>query len=277
MSTFSAEWLSLREAADERARNKDVANAFSAWFMQRPSVSVVDLGSGTGANLRAVAPLLPSRQSWTLIDNDEALLATARRQLAAWADRSETRGDDLVLFKDAAEIAVYFKVATLSNDLDPILGTAPDLVTASALFDLMPGDFIKALVRALGSRRAAFYGVLTYNGLQKWSPHRPADNEIAAAFNRHQMTDKGMGPAAGPLAAALLADQLRLEGYNVAEGDSPWRLGQSDRTLIEEVQRGHALAVLELKAVESKTVESWIKVIRSGAEIGHTDIFAVPA
>ena len=277
MSTFSAEWLSLREGADDRARNKDVANAFSAWFMQRPSVSVVDLGSGTGANLRAVAPLLPDRQSWTLIDHDAALLPTARRQLAAWADRSEAQGDDLVLFKGAAEIAVHFKVATLSNDLDPILGTAPDLVTASALFDLMPGDFIKALVRALGNRRAAFYGVLTYNGLQKWSPHRPADNEIAAAFNRHQMTDKGMGPAAGPLAAALLADQLRLEGYNVSEGDSPWRLGQSDRTLIEEVQRGHALAVLELKAVESKTVESWVKVIRSGAEIGHTDIFAVPA
>ena len=116
----------------------------------------------------------------------------------------------------------------------------------------MPGDFIKALVRALGNRRTAFYGVLTYNGLQKWSPHRPADNEIAAAFNRHQMTDKGMGPAAGPLAAALLADQLRLEGYNVLEGDSPWRLGQSDRTLIEEVQRGHALAVLELKAVDQR-------------------------
>ena len=117
MSTFSAEWLSLRECADERARNKDVANAFFAWFMQRPSVSVVDLGSGTGANLRAVAPLLPNRQSWTLIDNDAALLATARRQLAAWAERSETRGDDLLLFKGAAEIAVHFKVATLSNDL----------------------------------------------------------------------------------------------------------------------------------------------------------------
>ena len=246
--------------------------------MQRPSVSVVDLGSGTGANLRAVAPLLPNRQSWTLIDNDAALLATARRA-ACRLGRSErdAAAMTLLLFKGAAEIAVHFKIATLSNDLESLLGTAPDLVTASALFDLMPGDFIKALVRAVGSRRAAFYGVLTYNGLQKWSPHRPADNEIAAAFNRHQMTDKGMGPAAGPLAAALLADQLRLEGYNVLEGESPWRLGQSDRTLIEEVQRGHALAVLELKAVDSKTVETWVKVIRSGAEIGHTDIFAVPA
>lgn len=282
MSTFSAEWLALRESADERSRNKDVANALAAWLMQRASVSVVDLGAGTGANLRAVAPLLPDRQSWTLLDNDPALLEAARRQLCAWAERSERRGDDLVLYKGAAEITVHFRAETLSSNLDQILGAKPDLVTASALFDLLPATVIKALARAIAARRAAFYAVLTYNGLQKWTPHRPADNEMAAAFNRHQMTDKGLGPAAGPMAAAILADQLRLEDYSVLEGESPWRLGQSDRTLIEELQRGHALAVLELKAfdpksADSKTVESWIKVIRSGALIGHTDIFAVPA
>lgn len=277
MSSFSPEWLKLREGADKRARNPDVAGAVSAWFLQRPAVSVVDLGSGTGSNLRALAPLLPEAQSWRLIDLDPELLAAAQRELVAWADRHETTGNGVVLFKGSQRISVTFTSCDLSRDLESALGTSADLITASAFFDLASESFIKSLARAATARRAAFYGVLTYNGLQKWTPHRPSDNAVAAGFNRHQMSDKGFGPAAGPLAAPLLADQFRLEGYSVIEGDSPWRLGANDRMLIEELQRGQALAVLEIKALDTKAVETWVKVIRSGAEIGHTDIFAMPA
>lgn len=277
MSTFSSEWLTLREAADIKARNKAVADAVAGWFMQREKMSVVDLGCGTGANLRATAPMLPRHQSWTLVDNDPDLLAAARGALRAWADSSTMNGDAMVLEKAGTHLDVRFIAHNIAGGVDSLLDPAPDLVTASALFDLVSANFIKSFVRSLSQRRSAFYGALSYNGLQKWTPHRPSDSEMAAAFNRHQMSDKGFGPAAGPMAAAILADQLRLEGYNVQEGDSPWRLGQDDRTLIAELQRGHALAILELKTVEPKTVEGWVKVIRSAAEIGHTDIFAIPA
>ena len=46
--------------------------------------------------------------------------------------------------------------------------------------------------------------------------------------------------------------------------------------LIEELQRGHAMAVLEIGALDVKTVETWVKTIRSAAEIGHTDTLAFP-
>ncbi len=90
------------------------------------------------------------------------------------------------------------------------------------------------------------------------------------------MSDKGFGASAGPEASSLLTDYLRLAGYSVQEGDSPWRLGPSDRMLIEELQRGHAMAVLETGVMDAKTVETWVKTIRSAAEIGHTDVLAFP-
>ncbi len=276
MSTFAAEWLALREGADTRARNRDLAQSISAWFQLRDRISVVDLGAGTGANLRAVAPLLPPKQTWLLIDKDEALFAIARLELRKWADHAEVADDTLKLTKGGAEIEVYFKVADLAQELESALAEKPDLVTASAFFDLVSADFIRGLSRQVGLARAAFYATLTYNGVQRWSPHRPSDSPMAAAFNRHQMTDKGFGPAAGPTAAGLLADQFRLEGYTVLEGESPWVLGQNDRSLLEELQRGQALAVLETKALDAKTVETWVKVIRGAAEIGHTDVFATP-
>ncbi len=78
MSDFSPEWLDLRETADVRARSSDVADAVAARFALRDELRVLDLGSGTGANLRAIASLLPTRQTWKLVDHDPALLARAK-------------------------------------------------------------------------------------------------------------------------------------------------------------------------------------------------------
>lgn len=277
MSAFSSDWLSLREPADMRSRNRDIANAVSAWFGLRDHMRVLDLGSGTGSNLRASAPLLCARQTWTLVDNDADLLKHARTALRGWADTAESASQDALLLKKGhAQITVSFHKRDLSLGLGDLAKDC-DLVTASALFDLVSASFIRDAARTLAQTRTPFYAVLTYNGLQKWAPHRPADNRIAAAFNRHQMSDKGFGPAAGPMAPSLLADQFRLEGYSVLEGESPWRLDQRERILIAELQRGHAMAVLETGALDPKTVEAWVKVIRSAVEIGHTDIFATPA
>lgn len=73
VSGFDPTWLALREPADHRSRNQDVADALAARFALRDSVNVVDLGCGTGSNLRAMAELLPKNQSWTLVDHDPAL------------------------------------------------------------------------------------------------------------------------------------------------------------------------------------------------------------
>ena len=276
MNTFSPEWLNLRESADARARNSEIAQAVAGWFALREHVSVVDLGSGTGANLRAASSLLPQKQTWTLVDHNPQFTAVAREALTRWADSAQSDSEVLHLVKGQAGIAVHFKTADLAHNLGDALGEKPDLVTASAFFDLVSEDFIRALAKELEARRAMFYGALTYNGIQRWSPHRPADNQMMSAFHQHQLRDKGFGPACGPMAPAHLADQFRLHGYNVLEGDSAWRLDTPDRTLIEELQRGHALAVLESNAVDAKTVETWIKVKRASAIVGHTDTFATP-
>lgn len=261
-----------------RARNADVANAVAARFQLREAVSVVDLGCGSGANLRATSALLPSQQRWLLVDIDEAHLTVARELLAAWADGVELSADGrMMLTKGQAHLDVSFSGRDLACDLAGVLEAPFDLVTASALFDLTSPEFIRQLARQTADMRASFYAVLTYNGLQSWSPHRPADNQIASGFHRHQMQDKGFGPAAGPTAPAHLADQFRINGYAVTEGDSPWRLGRGDRMLIDEIARGCAMAASEMGVADDKTIEAWIRTQRQAAQTGHTDIFAAPA
>ena len=75
MSGFSADWLTLREPFDMRARNPSVLDAVADSLAAYPSVRIVDLACGTGSTLRALSARLPARQNWKLVDNDLGLLA----------------------------------------------------------------------------------------------------------------------------------------------------------------------------------------------------------
>jgi SAM-dependent methyltransferase len=288
---FDPAWLDLRESADHRSRNEDLSAALARRLGRRAPVSVLDLGCGTGSNLRATVPLLGPEQHWTLVDADASLLEAALARLCAWAGRAERNGSRLVLTKDGKRVAVRFVCADLALDLERLLEPGADLVTASALFDLASDDFIATLAAEVARRRAAFLAVLTYNGVQRWTPRHEADAVMALAFRTHQARDKGLGPAAGPIAPALLAAAFDEAGYAVSEGDSGWRLeagergaagggggaGEtSDAALIEALAKGFAAAVRETRLVPDEQVADWLRLPRTGALVGHTDTLAWP-
>jgi SAM-dependent methyltransferase len=276
MSGFSPEWLALREPADTRARDPDLLAALAAHLAARNALEVVDLGCGTGANIRAIAPVLGQGQRWTLVDYDPTLLAAARVALLDWADETSENGASIVVMKDGLDIAVSFRQADLMQELEAVVGGRPDLVTASALFDLCSVDFIGRLARAVTAEGAGFYTVLTYDGEQSWSPSHPADSDMVAAFNEHQQIDKGFGSAAGPAAPAALALAFRQGGYDVVEAPSPWRIGADEQALIDALAGGFAGAVAEIGRVPPDIVADWLAVRRHESVVGHTDTLALP-
>ena len=276
MSGFDPIWLDLREPADHRSRSEELGHLLARALGQRRQVSVLDLGCGTGSNLRATAPLLGEEQRWTLVDHDVGLLQAALSRLTQWARHSERRDNQLVLHKDGKCISVRLLRADLAHDLDRVFATTPDLVTASALFDLASPDFISEVAAEVVRSRAAFYTVLTYNGKQRWTPKHEADAAMASAFRAHQVRDKGFGEAAGPMAPALLSAAFDAAGYTVSEGDSAWRLEAGDEALIAELVPGFAKAVGEMSLVPEAKIAAWLKVARTGALVGHTDTLALP-
>lgn len=276
MSGFSPEWLALREPVDHRSRDAGLGALLAQKMASVQDPAIVDLGCGTGSNLRATAPLLGPRQNWTLVDYDARLLTAARETLCGWADKVTESRIGVILHKGPREIAVRFRQADLMRDLDAALGEAPGLVTASALFDLCSADFIKRFVDAVAQRKAIFFTVLTYDGVQTWTPAHPADAVMREAFIAHQKTDKGFGVSAGPDAPKSLAGCFRDAGYAVREADTPWRLGPADAPLIRDLAQGFANAVAETCKVDAPTVAAWRQIERSGAVVGHTDTLALP-
>lgn len=278
MGGFSTDWLALREAADHEARNEQVLAAVGAHFAAKPSLTVVDLGCGTGSNLRGSFAVLPARQHWTLVDHDPRLLAAARETLASWADEARELGEELVIDKAGKSITVDFRQADLNTDLEWVLGWQPDLVTAAALFDLASKRWIERFVAALASQRLPLYTVLTYDGREKWQPPHTADARILAAFAHHQRTDKGLGPAAGPEATEIMAEAFRRSGFAVSTADSSWQIAENRRALAQALLQGIADAVLETGHVEVDVVQDWLAVHAASASglIGHNDLWARP-
>lgn len=258
MTGFAREWLALREPADAAARNDDLLGRLARHFAGREHIRVLDLGCGTGSNLRATAPALPPSQQWHLIDHDVALLDAARAEIH--------------------QPHVTFEAADLRADLARILANEYDLITAAALFDLVSDDWLGQLVDGLAARRLPLYTVLNFDGAMSWLPRHPADERIAAAFAAHQRTDKGFGPAAGSDATACLTAKLERAGYSVSVAPSPWQLGAEHAALIAATAQGIAAAARETGLLPPAEIDDWHVHRRActACMIGHSDLLALP-
>jgi hypothetical protein len=279
MSGFSPTWLALREPADHAARDPGLEDLVAGRLGERDNAMVLDLGCGSGSNLRALAPALPDHQFWRLVDHDVALLDVARDRLESWADASDRKsGGELHLQKGEKHIRVGFEQADLRSGVGRLLSPTPDLVTASALFDLVSASWMDGFARDLAACGAPLYAVLTYDGREIWRPEHALDDRIFAAFHRHQGRDKGFGPAAGPGSVEALAAAFRAAGYAVATEDSAWVLGPEQSGLIAELAAGIAQAAVETGDVTDVEAQAWAQARAEAkrALVGHHDLFAIP-
>jgi Methyltransferase domain len=264
MSEYSPEWLALREPYDIAARNAVVLDTVASAFLGRATISIVDLACGTGATLRAVRPHLPSHQSWTLVDHSLALLALASPP-------------------PPANVTVTTIALDLARDLKLALDGPIDLVTTSALLDLVSLAWLDRLIAEVAARRLPFYGALTYDGRAVAEPVVRHDLELLTGFNLHQRTDKGFGPALGPTAAAHAAKGFEEFGYAVVQGHSDWMFGPDDRAIQDALFAGWADIGLQTTTLSQDQIAEWLNWRRtylaqgrSKLQVGHVDIFARP-
>jgi SAM-dependent methyltransferase len=277
MAGFRPEWLDLREPVDRKSYSALVLEALAEAFAGADSCCACDLGAGTGATLRGVAERLPQQQYWRLVDHDAANLEAARQRLGNWAGQPVRHGDQLVLDHGGQRLTVSFAEADLACTPD-CWQARTQLVTASALFDLVSAAWLERFVSALAAARLPLLALLSYDGRLGFERQAPEDAVMIEAFNRHQRTDKGFGPAAGPAAIGILTDLLAKAGYQLVTGDSTWHLGPEYAAMRSEVLTGWAGAAHEM-GVEWPVVERWLAHHADPADwlrVGHLDLFALP-
>lgn len=262
---FTAGWLALREPADARARSARLASLVADRLAQVNELRVLDLAAGTGANARYLAGRLPGRQRWLLVDRDRALLAEATERL-----RPQVRIDT-----HAVDLALAFELASGN------FCKGRDLVTASALLDLVSERWLRALARRCGDARSTVLFALTYNGDVRCSPSEPEDEYVRELVNRHQRTDKGFGAALGPIASQSAARVFAELGYDVHVDRSDWVLEPDARDLQTQLIEGWADAAAGMAPEQSVSLYDWrarrlahVAAGRSRLVVGHDDLAA---
>jgi hypothetical protein len=262
---IEAGWLALREPADTRARD-GAAAALLPPLLARLSeradpaagLRIVDLGSGTGSNLRWLANRLPEpdRQHWLLLDHDPNLLALGPVQATA------VRAD----------------VTDLARVLADRGGA--DLITTAALLDLLDRRELAAIVDAVVDASVPALFSLTVTGDVTVDPADPQDAALAQAFDAHQRRDGRPGPDS----AAVTAELFRARGWAVQEVGTAWHLtADREPALIGAWLEGRVEAAVEHRPELATGAEEWLVRRRAQLEagqlsvvVGHLDLLALP-
>src|SRR5581483_10683367 len=139
MTELLSDWLPLREAADASARSATIVRRVAEALPRDRPLRALDLGSGTGSNIRYLSSRLPDPQDWVAVDREPTLLSMA-------------------------PLGVRTRAMELGALDDPAIFANRHLVTASALLDLVSETWMRRLVASCAENRSAVLFALSYDG-----------------------------------------------------------------------------------------------------------------
>ena len=276
---FDPEWLKLREPVDHRSRATAVISLLVTAWKKNEWSRIVDLGSGTGSNVRFLSLKLPSVKQWTLVDHDAKLFDRL--------EESDSFGEVSCVIGDLSDVG-----------LQVIRDRRAQLVTGSALLDLVSKEWLTLLAMCCREMSCAAYFALTYDGTIKWDFDGGSENAlvrddefIRQAVNKHQRREKGLGKALGPMAGLNAETLFRNADFRVWLLRSPWLLTKKDAQLVHMLVSGWEAAALDqIEEAESENNTRGTDRILEWAQsrhemidkaeftltVGHSDLLALP-
>lgn len=285
MDESLSEWLAFRESADWEARSAQLVDRVKQAVGSPERLRVLDLCTGTGSNLRYLLERLPGRQQWLVVDRDAQLLDELLETLTTWAAArgcsARTVGRVSYLRGERCECDVETREMDLDR-LDADLFAGRNLVTASALLDLVSESWLKLLASRCREVGATALFTLTYDGRSSCDPVEPEDDLVRTLMNVHQKTDKGLGgPAEGPDAWSVAERAFTDVGYRVECAASDWAIAPSEQTFQRMLIEGWARAAREIAPHRADTISDWLRrrlahlaAGRSRIVVNHVDMVA---
>ena len=285
MDESLSDWLAVREPADLTARSATLVERVRHALASTDTVRGLDLCTGTGSNLRYLIDRLPGRQTWLAADRDARLLEELPTKMKTWADAHgysmRTEGQVSSLRGGRCECDVETRAMDLDR-LDAGLFEGRNLVTASALLDLVSESWLRLLATRCREAGATALFTLTYDGRSSCDPVEPEDDMVRELMNMHQKTDKGLGGRAeGPDAWSVAERVFTEAGYRVECAPSNWSIGPPERAFQRMLIEGWARAAVEIAPERADTIAEWLRrrlehleAGRSRIVVNHVDMVA---
>jgi hypothetical protein len=280
------DWLRLREPIDAASRSETLTNKIASTSANNQTLHVLDLATGTGSNLRYLASRLQCKQHWLAIDKNQELLENLPQLTASLASDHHfdvnTKANQWII--NSAQLECHIETQCMDlNSLDIAkIFEGQNLVTASALLDLVSEQWLRTIAERSRSVEAAALFAITYTGRSSCLPQEPEDELVRSLLNQHQLNDKGLGgPAAGPAAVECAAQCFIEAGYHVQTEPSDWVLGNKEKELQRQLVESWAEAAIEMSPRDTSIIRDWLAKrlchINDGHScivVGHLDLAA---
>lgn len=225
-------WLAIAEALDERARAIELVWQFARALPSRPHL--LDLGAGTGGNVRHLLPRLGRRQQdWTVMEARFPLFSRLEGEMERWARQHgwgvSHNGTGPLLFGDdlrcqIAPTALALDI-TRNRGLHHLGVQRHDGVSCHHFLHTLSQRWLDDFVIELNSSgKLPLLATGLPDGMPRWSTPDPDDALIAEALIAPPDPAVGDEPALGLGAARAVLLALQGAGYKVDGARSDWRV-----------------------------------------------------
>lgn len=284
--SFENSWLDLRYPFDVEARHSGIEAHFLSLLPHKKVVSLVDIGSGIGANCRYFMDIIPCDQQWLLVERDPALSATSSTYLQLCAEKKgwKSRSTDNQLFLESADKKI--EVRFLSEDIlswNPEYGQF-DAITANALFDIFTESQLREFLEAYASLEIPLLATLNYVGMHIASRHTDS-SQIIDWYEDHMHLEHPTGKRLGKHCSLYLQQALSEKGRKYFIGESNWLI-PSEKQAMQHALLGfmeEAIPELPLRKEELLQFQNWLTLQKSESissqremMVFHQDILAFP-
>ncbi len=265
------DWLNLRFEADAEARNKDLEQQALATVVPSEIV-VVDVGAGTGSNLRYYSKVLPQvRQHWKLLDLEFDLLETTLQNIQDDGGKVQRLGHGRYLLDlHGKEIQVELMPCDIFSDKTSALLNQADLVVSNAFFDLPSEQNIEVLLSWMDFSRQVLLATINYTGMH-FLEESTNDAYWIAQYEKHMRRSHGVGPDCVDSMRHILSQR----GLSCSVEPSDWRLNSNHPLrkgifdFMEEAFRDLSLNLEEFHLWATSKLDSELIV-------SHSDVLVLP-
>ena len=285
---FNSEWLEERFRFDNAARNKRVEAAFFDFISDLENISIVDLGSGTGANFLYFFDKIEINQRWFLIEKDRRFIEPTLERLEYFAAQKgysiQKNHQSLKIQTDSkrAEISLinesFFKLQDLV-DLKNI-----DVIMAAALFDLLTEKQFETIAALIFSNNIPLLATMNYFDTI-FHLKSESDRKFINSYNDHMRREQLFGRSLGNAIVPFMENYFIKNDIHFLKGSSDWKIKNADfrmqKILLDFIE--NAVSELLDNGEENDLFKKWMLQKRSlsekkllGIRVAHFDFFALP-
>ena len=284
-NSFETNWLDRRYHYDNAARDKNVEKACLNHLKNKSSVTILDIGSGTGSNCLYFLEKMPAVQNWIFVEHDERLSKYAFNRIKKHVPKLgyalKVAPQKLVLQKENRQVEITY-ITDSFMDLDKKVDLSKvDLVTAGAVFDLLSFKQFVDIASPILENEIALLATMNYAEMN-FSPSEASDVLFIEKYEKHMSRKQDFGKAMGKDCSRSMVKFFRKHQKEVFYGASVWKLNGKEEETHRCIFEFMKSAVTEMIDEEEHTqlFSKWLYMKKELAAEGkletsiqHYDIF----